>query len=432
MMPVAVSDLLLVLTVLTSVLAWIGRRRGPSLRPLGLTAPALLVVGLAAVGVPWAPDSRLAGGVTVHLALLAVLFSSCASGLVAPRLLAAALASGLAVQAPLVIEQTVRQTTSPLGFLLAWPGNFTPTAAYASVLLRSDGSRWLRAYGPFTHPNILGGYLALELPLLIGLLLAAWPRRALRLPRALLGLPVGLVFACLALSASRSAWLGAAASLLTLVVATRKGAATRAGMATVDWRDTLGAAAVAALTLAVALALLRPPLLDRFDPGSNRLERQSVQERLFFDQVGLQLLARHPLVGVGAGNVDLAESIYFHKTIGPAPVHNVPLLMAVELGPLGALAWLLAAGYIVVQTWRWPGRWTSTFAAALAAVGLAGLFDHYFWDFPVAGTTVALLAGAWAAALQSERVAYCNLPCTSLQRRRGGTDDTADVGTNPA
>lgn len=431
--PVAVADLLLVLLVLTSLFSWLRWRQGPSLWPPGLTAPVLLVVGLAAAGVLWAPDRRLAAGVTIHLALLALLYLICASGIVAPKVLAAALASGLAVQVPLVIEQTVRQTTSPLGFLLAWPGNFTPTMAYASVLLRADGSRWLRAYGPFTHPNILGGYLALELPLLVGLLVPAWPQRAFRPPRAVLGLPVGLALVCLALSASRSAWLGAIAGLLALVVADRRRAMKYGVPRVIDWDRTAGAIIMALLTLIVALALLRPPLLDRFDPGSNRLERQSVQERLFFDKVGLQLLASHPLLGVGAGNVDLAESIFFHQAIGPAPVHNVPLLMAVELGPLGAFAWLLAAGYVVRQTWRRPGWWTSSFAAALVAVGTAGLFDHYFWNFPVAGTTVAVLAGAWAAALRQERAgACCNPPGTSLRRMRGGTHDTAGAGSIPA
>ncbi|MFI5267462.1 MAG: O-antigen ligase family protein, partial [Chloroflexota bacterium] len=421
--PVAVADLLLLLLVLTSALAWLRRRRGPSLCPLGLTIPVLLVVVLAAAGVPWAPDPRLAADVTVHLALLTLLCLVCASGIVRPMLLAAALVSGLVVQVPLAIEQAVRQTTAPLGLVLAWPGNYTPTMAYASVLLRVDGSRWLRAYGPFAHPNILGGYLALELPLLIGLLLAVWPLFASRLPRVLLGLPVGLVFVGLALSASRSAWLGASAGLLALAVANQRNAWSRRRLWPVDRRDTAGAALLAVLTLAVALLLLRPPLLDRFDPGSNRLERQSVQERLFFDRAGLQLLASHPFLGVGAGNVDLAESIFFHRTIGPAPMHDVPLLMAVELGPLSALAWLLAAAYILAQSWRQPSWWTSTFAAALVAVGAASLFDHYFWDFPVAGTTMAVLAGAWAAALREEGAdACCNPPGTSLRRMRGGTD----------
>jgi O-antigen ligase len=418
--PVAVADLLLVVVAAASVFTWCWRRQRPSLRPLGLTIPMFMVVVLAAVGAPHAPDPRLAVVVTVHLVLLALLFLTLASGAVAPSWVAAALVVGLAVQAPLAIEQVVRQTTSPLGFLLAWPGDFQPNVSDASILLRADGSPWLRAYGPFYHPNILGGYLALELPLLIGLSIAVWPRRASRLPRALLGLPVGLVLTGLALSASRSAWVGAIAGLVAFAAYSWRRAVDQRAPWLADCDSAAGAIVLACLVLAVVLALLRPPLLDRFDPGSNRLEQQSVKERLFFYQVGLQLLAAHPFLGVGAGNVDLAESIFFHQTLGPAPVHNVPLLMAVELGPLGTLAWIIAAGCIVGHTWRHPGRWTVTFAAALVAVGIAGLFDHYLWTFPVAGTTLAVLAGAWAATLGGERRTlwpYATLPTTAAPRR---------------
>jgi hypothetical protein len=160
---------------------------------------------------------------------------------------------------------------------------------------------------------------------------------------------------------------------------------------------------LAGLTLVVALVLLHPPLRGRLAPDSNRLEQQSVQERLFFDEVGLQLLAAHSLLGVGVGNVEPAEATLFQRSIIPSPVHDVPLLMAVELGPGGALAWVFAAAYILIQTWRYPGRWTVPFGASLVAVGVAGLFDHYIWTFPVAGDTVAVLAGGWAAALNQER-----------------------------
>jgi hypothetical protein len=263
--------------------------------------------------------------------------------------------------------------------------------------------RWLRAYGPFYHPNILGGYLAMELLLLLGIIVAVRPRLPAKCPPVLLGLPIGLVLIGLALSASRSAWLGALAAIVALGVGYRRRSGERRAPWLPDRRSMVVIIALAVLTLCVALVLLRPPLGGRLTPDSNGLEEQSVQERLFFDVVGLQLLAAHPLFGVGAGNVELAESRFFHQSFGPAPVHNVPLLMAVDLGPVGALAWVLAAAYIVAQTWRYPGRWTVPFGAALVAIGVAGLFDHYAWTFPVAGDTVAIVAGGWAAALNRER-----------------------------
>jgi hypothetical protein len=401
--PVTVADILLALTTLISLTTWSRRGRRPSLRPLGLSLPILAVVGLAIGGAPHAPDQPLALAVAGHLVLLALLYTTCASGVVAPSVVAAALVLGLAVQVPLAIEQVVRQTTTPLGFLLAWPGDYTATTPDASVLLATGGVRWLRAYGPFDHPNILGGYLALELPLLIGILLAERPRLSARFSPLLLGLPIGLVLTGLALAASRGAWLGAIAGLVAMGVAFRRPPGERGTPWLRSRRIAAGVLAIAGLTLVVALLMLRPPLGGRLAPDSNRLEVQSVQERLFFDQVGLQLLLAHPLFGVGAGNVDLAETRFFHQAFGPAPMHDVPLLMAVELGAGGALAWAVAAGYIAVQTWRHPGRWTVPFGASLVAIGVAGLFDHYFWTFPVAGTTAAIVAGGWAAAWNAER-----------------------------
>jgi hypothetical protein len=425
--PLAVADIVVTVTVLVGLLHWLRRRQRPSLRPFGLSLAGGIVIVAAASGAPAAPFPMLAAAVTLHVVLLFLLFRLYASALISPPTVAAALVLGLAAQLPLVLQQTVRQTTSPMARFLGWPSDYTAGAPGASVLLIATGQRWLRAYGPFFHPNILGGYLAVEALLLLGLIVAAWPRLRDHRARALVGLPVGLSLLCLLLAASRSAWLGLLAGLVTTAVGWRRGAEPAAFL--LDRRGLTGFAALIVLPLVIGFGLLRPPLLERFNPGSNRLEAQSVQERLFFDRLGLDLLATHPLLGVGAGNVNQAELIYSRGTLTPTPVHDVPLLLAVELGPAGALAWLLAATCILGQTWRSPGRWTVAFAAALIAAGTAGLFDHYFWTFPAARTTMAVLAGAWAAALQQERAAYCNPPGTSLRRMRGGTDDATGAGT---
>jgi hypothetical protein len=400
--PLAVADILAVVTALGGVLTWRRGRGSWALRPLGLSLPGLLVVALAAASVLQASDPLLAAGVTAHLAILWLLYVTMANGVLAPSAVAIALLVGLVVQVPLVIEQSLRQTTWPLHLLLAWPSDFSAGSAGASVLLGAGGVRWLRAYGPFYHPNILGGYLALELVLLLGIGGLLWRRAHPGRARVLLGLPVGVILVCLALSASRGAWLGAVAGLLTLSVGYRRSAAVKQGRPWPDRWSILGAAVLASVTLATGMLLFHPPLLERFNPQSNRLEQQSVRERLFFDEVGLQLLASHPLLGVGAGNIDLAEAVYFHNSDTPLPVHNVPLLMAVELGPGGAIAWAVAAGSVLWHTWRRPGWWTVVFAAALIVAGTAGLFDHYFWRFPTARTTMAVLAGAWAASLRAE------------------------------
>lgn len=162
--PLAVADILAAVTALVALLTWRRERRWPALRPLGLSVPGLLVVGLAAAGTHPASDPLLAAVVTVHFAVLWLLYMALANGVLAPSAVAMALAVGLVIQIPLSMEQVLRQTTWPLHVLLAWPNDFTPMSPGASVLLTDEGVRLLRAYGPFYHPNILAGYVDCVVP----------------------------------------------------------------------------------------------------------------------------------------------------------------------------------------------------------------------------------------------------------------------------
>ncbi|MGI8912297.1 MAG: hypothetical protein ACR2JY_00665 [Chloroflexota bacterium] len=157
--PLVVADTLAAVAALVALLTWRRERRWPDLRPLGISLPGLLVVGPAAAGALPAPDPLRAAAVTVHLAVLWLLYLALANGVLAPSAVAMALAIGLVVQVPLSIEQGLRQTTWPLHVLLAWPNDFTPMSPGASVLLTDEGVRLLRAYGPFYHPNILASYV---------------------------------------------------------------------------------------------------------------------------------------------------------------------------------------------------------------------------------------------------------------------------------
>jgi len=487
---VAVADVLLAITGIAGLAAWARRDLSLALGPRALHLAAALVLLAAALGAATAPNPGLARAWTLHLLLVWLLFATIAAAPVAPWQIAAALVAGLVVQAPIALEQVLRQTTSPDWLVLAWGADFRPNLQYASVLLEHDGTRWLRAYGPFFHPNILGGYVALELVLLVAIA-ALLARRGTSLKGWYAGgAAVGLAAGCLALSASRSAWLGAAVGVVALAVGCHRWQVVQD--CSVGWfrgrppgieavghsGDSVGAEdrphsntplpwaadarrgvwlyalispwarrlrmansldsggpspkpadpvaerpvdrqpivphpgtgfryaqlgrAVAAACLVTAAILLatRPPLLERFNPNSNALEQQSVQERAFTLDMGWQLFRAHPILGVGAGNIDYAEVAFYKGQYAPIPVHSVPLLMAVELGPLGIVAWAVAAFTIVWQTWRQPCPWTIAFAGALIAAGVAGLFDHYFWSIPTAQTTLAVLAGGWAASIR--------------------------------
>ena len=120
--------------------------------------------------------------------------------------------AALLLQAGIGFVQFARQSTAflaPLG--LQWPGALTPEVRGVSVVQLADGARWLRAYGTLPHPNMLGG---LALVLLAGP--AAWFLTGRRW-RWAAGLAVAAGMALLALTFSRSAWLGCLAAAGVLV-----------------------------------------------------------------------------------------------------------------------------------------------------------------------------------------------------------------------
>ena len=92
-------------------------------------------------------------------------------------------------------------------------------------------------------------------------------------------------------------------------------------------------------------------------------------------------IREHPIVGVGAGNFPLEMLRQRSRT--PQYVHNVPLLLASEIGMLGGLiwtaAWLVGIGALV----RRRRHLTPDGVAALAAwfaIGIIALFDCYPWS----------------------------------------------------
>jgi O-antigen ligase len=112
----------------------------------------------------------------------------------------------------------------------------------------------------------------------------------------------------------------------------------------------------------------------------------------------LQIFAAHPLTGVG-----LSQSVVvMHDRAGAAIdwVHNVPLLIAAELGVGGSLLiGLLGIALIAigVQRWRAPSNsiWQAPVGGALIALVIVMQLDHYVWTMPQGGLLCAWLVGWW-------------------------------------
>jgi len=355
------------LAALTCVgwLAW-RWRSGPQPgvpRGTGFVVAALALLALAAAAsVNAAVDRSIALGVTAQLAIL-VLFFLAASDLLArfPRRHVLTVASVAVVsQALLAAWQAVAQSTTPAGRLFnGWATELTAHDQGASVVMLPVAGRWLRSYGTFPHPNILGGFLALSLALIA---INDDPRLS-RL-RAV-ALVAGLV--ALLLTFSRAAWLAVLLGAATGLFATPGAKVT---LLRIRGR----------LAVALALALFMLVVLVRVGSQGSLVERNSMDTRRFYDSVAWKVVARG--IPVGAGNLVLAQQhLLGAASAGSEPAHDVFLIALAELGPLGPAAWLSILGSLLAVAWLRRADRSARAGPLVAAAVLAPLllFDHYLW-----------------------------------------------------
>jgi len=356
------ADVLVVLTCL----GWLGWRLFASEKPR-LPRGNLPVIGgiailalAAAVSVVTAYDRLLALGVALQLAVLVLFFLASAELLVhfPLRPLLAILAVAVVSQALLAGWQAATQSTAPAQAIFnGWPKEATSHSLGAAVVMVPIAGRWLRSYGSFAHPNILGGFLALALGLF-----AVVDDPRIRRWRAV-ALAAGLL--ALLLTFSRTAGL---AVLFGGIVwwLTR--------------RDRPGHQAVAARRARVAIAgavlLLGLVTLVRVGNLSGLVERNSIETRLSSYSVTWRVIGVG--ISVGAGNHVLVEDRFFG---GGGPAHDVFLIALAELGPLGLLGWLSIVGGLLLVAWR---RRTEPRGRTGPLVAIATLFpllafDHYLW-----------------------------------------------------
>jgi O-antigen ligase len=344
-----------------------------------VTGLLVALVALGSLTAPLALSPTLAAYTALRWLLALGVYLALAHSDGPARAWITALLVGVGLQVCLGIGQVVRQ--GPLEV----PGELAlPLHQAGAAVLTVGGRNWLRPYGLTFHPNVLGGYLAVGLLVSLPLLDRRWARPLWWL------LGVGLL-----LTFSRSAWLATALVLPPVA-------------AWLAWRRpemrrplvvTLGSAALIVLVVTGALA---GQLLSRLRPET-ATEFRSLRERGELIGLALHLIAERPLAGVGAGNFALAARDA-HSAAGPQPVHNVPLLLAAEVGLLGGVLWFwlwLAPGLAMLERLRDAEPWPLILAAAWFAWGVIGLWDGYPWALNtgrlLGASLLGLMGQAWAA-----------------------------------
>ncbi len=389
------ADALAALTAGAYALAgWPGRRqllfrvtRWWSVSLIGLTL-------LAVLSVAWAEHKGLAVAFAIRTALWVVVALRAACDDWPPALLAASLLAGLMVNATVGFGQVLTQRNLGLAVL----GELPIDMAYVGVsVVGPENARLLRLYGLSGHPNVIGGYAAVALLLGIGLLAHQAPRRRLV---ALAAWSIG--WAALLLTFSRSAWLAILIGLGAAALAMRR--SRRQGQQT-DFQPP-AAVIVAIMLIGVVIwgAAFGSLLVSRVTVSGSAIEQDSVAERIDLLNTAVAMIARYPVLGAGIGNFGVAS---YHLTAPPTYldwVHNIPLLIASELGLLGLAMWLTGIAALIalgLARWRQTGltREQALGGGAIAAMLVIMLFDHYLWTSSQGVYVWAALTGWWVSSV---------------------------------
>ena len=236
-------------------------------------------------------------------------------------------------------------------------------AAGTSVIEFLD-QRWLRAYGSLPHPNILGGFLAVCLLVLVIKLVKE--QQVNKHLRYFYWLAAIITFFGLITTFSRSAWLGFGLTFISLLVyhLVKKIKERRSTV--------LSLTAVFIIISLVFLIVFPYQLITGRIKSDSRLEQKSLAERqVVYEQFG-SVIKGHWYQGTGPGNYlmavrELQPDLAWYDY---QPVHDSGLLTFAELGVIGLILFILVIIYVL--------RNKSDYWPLVIAILVIGLFDHYF------------------------------------------------------
>ncbi len=393
------------MAIALTLIALLVNRRRLEPGPLEIIVPLAGLSLLALLTAPWALSPQLALYSVTRWIIAIVVYLCFAQRIVPLERIITVFIAGLCLQTIVGLAQV--STHGPLGLPaeLAFPNS-------------ADLAWTFRAFGFTFHPNVLGGYLA------AGLLLAV-PQ----LGRKLVLAGWWLMWLGLLATFSRSAWLAVAmtmplvtfwyfrrhpsmrrsliiALLGLLVVLIAAGFVWREQM-TVRLQPMLRQAQIALESIAPTGA--EPPVVDPAVPDTS-LDRalsssnDSISER--FTQVEIAFLAIKgaPLQGTGAGNFPVFMDRLV-LSITPNYAHNVPLLLAAEIGIFGAGLWLtlcLALAWWLIRQWPQAGGWVIASLCAGLAITVIALFDFYPWGLNSGRLLTAMVLGFIARTISDQ------------------------------
>ncbi len=285
-----------------------------------------------------------------------------------------------------------------LGIAATAPFSVTWSASKLPFIPAGVYQRFSLLVSDTVHPNVMGGYMALFLPLAVAMLLFAWDKLRWweRLAALLVIAALGSV---LVLTKSRGAWMGTALALgLLLVLRWRwwgvgaalagSGAAAWAVQTTVGWQSIWNA-------------------LNSSGAVSGLEGRMDIWSRAVY------MMQDFPFTGVGMGTfgpvADLLYPFFLAKPGSIVHAHNLFLQIGVDVGIPGLIAWLACWLGAMGVGWRLYRSAPDGLGRAVGvgvllaqiALGVHGIFDAVVWGLIRAAPLLWLVwaLGALAANL---------------------------------
>ncbi len=288
----------------------------------------------------------------------------------------------------LLLVRGERQTRLIVAFLI---GAAAVLGLYgiAQFAFTDHGSLDQRIPGPFSHYMTYSGVLMLGLALLVGRLARAEGYR-----QALDWAALAVVGGALALTLTRSAWLGAVVVVIAACLVQRPRVIALCG----------GGIVVAALALAAAANARWPTYTERA-ASTFDIQDSSNYDRLCMLWAGGRMIRDRPLTGIGPAMVREWYPAYRHpNAVRPRVkhLHNTFVHLAASRGipSLIAYLWLMgAAAVLALRAYRREGGRNGPRADlhlgvlfALLALNVAGLFEANWRDTEIQRWCLFLLA----------------------------------------
>lgn len=248
------------------------------------------------------------------------------------------------------------------------------------------GTKIIRAYGTFPHPNLFGAFLLLALTAGIWLFLFVdFPKKS-KVANIIIPSSLAIILTGIAVSYSRGVILVLGVMILITILAHKKKFISifKQTCERIKIPRTLqGAIAILVIFSGLFLSynILSPRMCFMNCKNDN-----SIDLRFKYIKTATSVITEKPLCGTGIGNFTIFQKENFSKKIKPweqQPVHNIYLLIASEIGLIGFTLFM----YLLVQLTDifkkgFFGRLHNPFVLCFFGFLLLGLVDHYFWTLP--------------------------------------------------